>query len=131
MVALTMFDDAHRLNLRVTLTSATDVNECVAFTLDQPFAGRRLLPLTAECPRPRAGTSTVSLKFEKLTDDDLQFPSHTLVWACRAAVAALELFGVCVVEHAGTADFHLPSRTVLPIFGQIGSFVPFFSFGPP
>ncbi|HEV8281088.1 MAG TPA: hypothetical protein VGQ02_04455 [Candidatus Limnocylindrales bacterium] len=126
-------NDAHRLNLRVTLTSAADVNECVAFTLDQPFAGRRLQPLTADCPRPRAGTSTVSLKFEQLTDDDLQFPSHTLVWGVPGGRCGpiLELFGVCVVEQAGTADFDLPSRTVLPTFGPIGSFVPFFSFGPP
>jgi hypothetical protein len=117
----------------VTLTSAADVNECVAFTLDQPFAGRRLQPLTADCPRPRAGTSTVSLKFEQLTDDDLQFPSHTLVWGVPGGRCGpiLELFGVCVVEQAGTADFDLPSRTVLPTFGPIGSFVPFFSFGPP
>jgi hypothetical protein len=43
----------------------------------------------------------------------------------------LELFGVCVVEQAGTADLELPSRTVLPTFGPIGSFVPFFSFDAP
>jgi hypothetical protein len=125
-------DDAHRLNLRVTLTSATDVNECVAFTLDQPFAGRRLQPLTADCPRPRAGSNTVSLKFEKLTDDDLQFPSHTLVWGVPGGRCGpiLELFGVCVVEQAGTAELELPRPAGLPSFGPIGSFAPFGSFVP-
>ena len=125
-------DDAHRLNLRVTLTSATDLNECVAFTLDQPFAGRRLQPLSADCPRPRAGSKTVSLKFEKLTDDDLSFPSHTLVWGIPGGRCGpiLELFGVCVVEQAGTADFELPRPAGMPTFGPIGSFPPFGSFGP-
>jgi hypothetical protein len=49
----------------------------------------------------------------------------------------LELFGVCVVEQAGTADFELPRPAGMPSFGPIGSFarfgsfVPLFSFDPP
>jgi hypothetical protein len=132
-------NDVHRLNLRVTLTSVNDLDECVAFTLDQPFAGRRLQPLAGACPRPRAGTNTVSLKFEKLTDDDLQFPTHTLVWGVPGGRCGpiLELFGVCVVEQAGTADLELARPVGPPSFGPLGSFAPFgsfvplFSFAPP
>lgn len=129
-------NDKHRLRLTVNLTSATDIDQCVGFTLDEPFAGRRLEPLSGQCPRPRAGTREVGLTFEKLTSDDLQFPEHTVVWGVpggRCGVI-LELFGVCVVEQAGTADLKLPSRNPLPTFGPIGSFgpiVPLFSFSPP
>jgi hypothetical protein len=129
-------NDKHRLRLTVNLTSATDIDQCVGFTLDEPFAGRRLEPLSGQCPRPRAGTTEVGLTFEKLTSDDLQFSEHTVVWGVpggRCGVI-LELFGVCVVEQAGTADLKLPSRNPLPTFGPIGSFgpiVPLFSFSPP
>jgi len=129
-------NDKHRLRLTVNLTSATDIDQCVGFTLDQPFAGRRLEPLSGQCPRPRVGTTEVALTFEKLTSDDLQFSEHTVVWGVpggRCGVI-LELFGVCVVEQAGTADLKLPSRNPLPTFGPIGSFgpiVPLFSFSPP
>lgn len=131
-----MPNDKHRLRLTVNLTSATDIDQCVGFTLDEPFAGRRLEPLSGQCPRPRSGTREVGLTFEKLTSDDLQFPEHTVVWGVpggRCGVI-LELFGVCVVEQAGTADLKLPSRNPLPTFGPIGSFgpiVPLFSFSPP
>jgi hypothetical protein len=77
----------------------------------------------------------VGLTFEKLTSDDLSFPEHTLVWGVPGGRCGpvLELFGVCVVEQAGTADLKLPSRSPLPTFGPIGSFgpiVPLFSLSP-
>src|SRR4029078_2476668 len=118
--------------LIVRLTSVKDLDECVGFTLDEPFAGRRLTTATGSCARPRAGTSTVELRFQ-LTDDDLAFPSHTVVWgipSCRCG-PILEAFGVCVVEQVGTAKVELPSRSVLPSLGPLGSFFPLFSFPPP
>jgi hypothetical protein len=39
-------DDRHRLNLTVRMTSPRNIDECVGFALDQPFAGRRLAPLS-------------------------------------------------------------------------------------
>jgi hypothetical protein len=128
-------NDKHRLRLTVNLSSPTDIDQCVGFTLDEPFAGRRLEPLDGQCPRPRAGTTKVGLTFEKLTSDDLSFPEHTLVWGVPGGRCGpvLELFGVCVVEQAGTADLKLPSRSPLPTFGPIGSFgpiVPLFSLSP-
>ena len=45
----------------------------------------------------------------------------------------LELVGVCVVDFAGTADFELPSQSVLPSiepFGSFGPLIPPFSFDP-
>ena len=64
--------------------------------------------------------------------DDLAFPSHTLVWGIPGGRCGpiLEVFGVCVVDQAGTADFELPSKNPLPSFAPFGSFVPLFSFGP-
>lgn len=129
-------NNKHRLRLTVNLSSAIDIDECVAFTLDEPFAGRRLVPLSGTCPRPRAGTSSVGLTFDKLTDDDLQFTSHVVVWGVPGGRCGpiLELFGVCVVEQAGTADLELPPPAGRPTFGPIGSFgpiVPLFSFSPP
>ena len=125
-------NDKHRLNLRVTLSSLTDVNECVGFTLDQPFAGRRLTPASGVCARPRAGSATVALTIDTLTDDDLSFPSHTLVWGVPGGRCGplLELAGVCVVEQAGTVDLEFPRPAGLPSFGPIGSFSPFGSFVP-
>ena len=128
-------NDKHRLRLTVNLSSPTDIDQCVGFTLDEPFGGRRLEPLSGQCPRPRAGTTEIGLTFEKLTSDDLAFPEHTVVWGVpggRCGIV-LELFGVCIVEQAGTADLKLPSRNALPTIGPIGSFapiVPLYSFSP-
>jgi hypothetical protein len=118
--------DKHRLRVTVNLNSAADIDECVAFTLDNPFAGRRLRPVSDVCPRPRAGSTSVGLTFEQLTDDDLMFPSHTVVWGVPGGRCGpiLELFGVCVVEQAGTADLELPRPAGLPSFGPRGTVVP-------
>jgi hypothetical protein len=126
-------NDAHRLHLTVALTSVRDLTDCVGFTLDEPFAGRRMTPETGVCPTPRAGTTKVSLVLDRLGDDDLTFPSHTVVWGIPGGRCGpvLELFGVCVVEQAGTADLELPNKTVLPTFGPIGSLFPVFSFEAP
>jgi hypothetical protein len=122
------------LHLTVTLTSVQDVDECVGFTLDQPFAGRRLVTANGSCARPRAGSSTVELRYQ-LTADDLMFPAHTLVWGIPGGRCGplFELVGVCVVDQAGTAKLELPSRSVLPSIGPLGSFFPFplYSFPPP
>jgi hypothetical protein len=125
-------DKRHRLWLTVDVSSAGDVDECLGFTLDAPFAGRRVQPESGTCVRPRAGTGTSRLVFDRLTDDDLAFPSHTLVWGIPGGRCGpiLEVFGVCVVEQAGTADFELPTKNPLPSWGPFGSFAPLFSFGP-
>ena len=122
----------HRLRLTVDVTSATEIEECLGFTLDEPFAGRRLRPEGGGCVKPRPGLETARLVFDRLTDDDLAFPSHTLVWGIPGGRCGpiLELFGVCVVDQAGTADFELPSKNPLPSFAPFGSFAPLFSFGP-
>ncbi|HET9084450.1 MAG TPA: hypothetical protein VFN41_08610 [Candidatus Limnocylindrales bacterium] len=128
-------DDKHRLRLTVNLSSPTDIDQCVGFTLDEPFGGRRLEPLDGQCPRPRAGTEKIGLTFDKLTSDDLTFPEHIVVWGVpggRCGIV-LEAFGVCVVEQAGTVDLKLPSRNPLPTIGPIGTFapiVPLYSFSP-
>ena len=123
--------DRNELQLTVKLTSTKDVDECVGFTLDEPFAGRRLATASGSCPRPRAGSSTVELRFQ-LTADDLALPSHTLVWGIPGGRCGpvLEVFGVCVVDQAGTATLELPSKSVLPSIGPIGSLFPLFSFPP-
>jgi hypothetical protein len=114
----------HRLHLQVAVTGSRDLDECMAFALDEPFAGRRLDVESGTCVRPRNGIQTVALRFEHLSDDDLAFPSHTLVWGVPGGRCGpiLELFGVCVVDQAGTASVELPPHSVLPSFGPIGSF---------
>ena len=125
-------DKRHRLRLAVQIDSAADIDECLGFTLDEPFAGRRMAAEAAPCLRPRAGQQTGALTFDRLTDDDLLFPAHTLVWGIPGGRCGpiLEAFGVCVVDQAGTADFELPTRNVLPSFGSFGPLVSFFSFAP-
>jgi hypothetical protein len=128
--------DRHRLTLTTTVSSVRDLEECVAFALDEPFAGRRLRAVGGDCTRPRTGRITVELVTEALTQDDLRFPSHTLVWGVAGGRCGpiLTLFGVCVVDQAGTTAVQLPSTPVLPSFGGFGSFGPigpFFSFPPP
>ena len=124
--------DRHELHLTVKLTSTRDIDECVGFTLDLPFAGRRMVTADGSCARPRVGNSNVELRFQ-LTEDDLMFPSHTVVWGIPGGRCGpiLELFGVCVVDQAGTADLELPAKSVLPSIGLLGSFFPLFSFPPP
>jgi hypothetical protein len=126
--------DRHRLHLSLAVTSLRDLDECLGFTLDEPFAGRRMTSATGSCVRPKHGTATVPIVFDSLSDSDLAFPSHTVVWGIpggRCGVI-LELFGVCVVEQAGTAALELPSHSVLPSFGSFGPLVPvpLFSFDP-
>jgi hypothetical protein len=120
----------HRLNLQVTINSLADIDECLGFTLDQTFATRRVETANGVCARPRAGAQTVRLAFDQLSEDDLTFPSHTLVWGIPGGRCGpiLLLFGVCVVEQAGTADLELPDRNPLPTFGPFGSLGPLFSF---
>ena len=124
--------DQNELHLTVMLTSPRNLNECVGFTLDLPFAGRRLATADGSCARPRVGTSTVELRYP-LTADDLAFPSHVLVWGIPGGRCGpiLELTGVCVVDQAGTTPLELPGRPVLPSLGPIGSWFPFYSFAPP
>jgi hypothetical protein len=124
--------DRHRLNLWVRMTSPAAIDECVAFTLDEPFASRRLVPIDGVCRRPQAGSVTVQVRLDQLTKDDLAFPSHTLVWGVPGGRCGpvLEAFGVCVVEQAGTADVRLPPAPGTPSFGPVGSFPPFGSFVP-
>jgi hypothetical protein len=125
----------NRLSLTVAVTSERDLDECMAFALDQAFAHRRMATAEGECVRPVAGERNATLTYDGLTDDDLLFPAHSVVWGVpggRCGIV-LELMGVCVVDFAGTADFELPSRSVLPSLGPFGSFgplIPLFSFDP-
>ena len=114
----------HRLHLQVVVTSLRDLDECLGFTIDEPFAGRKVDPVSGTCVKPRLEPQQVALVYEDLTSDDLTFPSHTLVWGIPGGRCGIvfELFGLCVVEQAGTADFALP--------GTGPSFKPFGSFGP-
>lgn len=123
----------HRLHVQAAVTSPRDVDECLGLALDEPFAGRRLSAASGSCARPRAGRQAVELVFAGLTEDDLRFPSHTLVWGIPGGRCGpiLVLFGVCVVEGAGTTPLELPPSTVLPSFPGFGSFGPLFSFPPP
>jgi hypothetical protein len=125
----------HRLDVTLEVSSVQAIAECMAFTLDEPFGGRRLEPLVegkGACIAPVAGTRTVELTFDALTDDDLGFPSHTVVWGVRGGSCGLilEAIGICVVEQAGTVPLELPRPAGLPSFGPIGSFFPLFSFEP-
>ena len=110
----------HRLRLTVNLSSPTDIDQCVGFTLDERFGGRRLETLDGQCPRPRTGTTKIGLTFDKLTSDDLAFPEHTVVWGVPGGRCGfvLEAFGVCVVEQTGTAGLKLPSRNALPMIAR-------------
>jgi hypothetical protein len=126
----------HRLHLRVVVTSATDIDECLGFALDEPFAQRRLdSEFATSCVKPHAKALTASLVYEHLTDDDLTFPSHSLVWGVPGGRCSLvfQATGICVVDVAGTADFELPQKNPLPSFGPLVSFgpiVPLYSFTP-
>ncbi len=126
--------DRHRIDVTLVIDSPRAIDACLAFAIDAPFAGRRLVPATEGCLRPRAGRQTVSVSSTALTDDDLAFPSHTLVWGVRGGRCGLvfEALGVCVVEQAGTATLELPATNPLGSFPPLGSFIPIpiFSFEP-
>jgi hypothetical protein len=126
-------DRRHRLDLLVTIDSPRDLDECLGFALDQPFGTRRVEAADGGCVRPTSGRQTAALTFDRLTDDDIAFPGHVLVWGIPGGRCGLilETFGVCVVEQAGTAPVTLPSRSVLPSIGPLGSFMPLFSFPAP
>jgi hypothetical protein len=116
----------HRLHLQVVVTSLRNLDDCLGFTLDEPFAGRRVDTLGGICVKPGVRPQQVPLVYDHLTSDDLAFPSHTLVWGIPGGRCGLvlELFGVCVVEQAGTAGFELPDSG--PSFPPFGSFGPLF-----
>jgi hypothetical protein len=125
-------ESRHRLRLTIDVTSPRNLDECLGFALDEPFAGRRLEPEAGACVRADAGVHSAALVFDQMTDADLDFPSHTLVWGIPGGRCGpiFEVLGVCVVEQAGTADFELPQRNPLPTFGPIGTLFPIFSFEP-
>jgi hypothetical protein len=125
-------DRRHLLTLTIQLDSATDIDQCLGFTLDEPSAGRRMQAADGSCLRPTTGRHTVRLVFDQLTDDDLLFPDHTLVWGIPGGRFGpiFEAFGACVVEQAGTADFSLPTKNLFPSFASFGPLWSFFSFPP-
>ena len=123
--------DRHGLRLDLDVRSPRDIDACLGFALDEPFAGRRLT-LTdpvADCLRPASGTIRASVDFDHLTDTDLQFPSHTLVWGVAGGRCHLlmQAFGFCVVEQAGTVPVELPRPPTIPSFPPIGPLPPLFS----
>ena len=122
----------HRLRLTVRLTSDRAIDACVGFALDEPFAGRRLEPASGTCPKPVRGDLDVELTTDRLTDDDVNFTAHTIVWGIPGGRCGIlmEAFGVCVVEQAGTADFSLPTKNRFPSFGSFGPLFSFFSLPP-
>ena len=122
----------HRLDLTIRLHGTFALNECVGFALDAPFAGRRLQPASGSCPKPVPGDQDVELTFDKLTDDDVSFTSHTIVWGSPGGRCGIvmEAFGVCVIEQAGTVPLEFPRPSGQPTFPPFGSFFPIFSFEP-
>lgn len=124
--------DASLLVVDVEITSPTDIDVCMGFALDQAFANRRLKEKDDKCVAPRAGSHAFTL-LGGLTDSDISFPSHSLVWGVAGGRCGplFELIGACVVEFVDTIDLELPHDPVLPTFGPIGSFFPIFSFSLP
>ena len=124
----------HRLNLTVRLTSDRAIDACVGFALDEPFAGRRLEPASGVCPKPVVGDQDIELTTDRLTDDDVTFTSHTIVWGIPGGRCGIvmEAVGVCVVEQAGTVPIEFPRPSGQPTFPSFDSFIPIpiFSFGP-
>jgi hypothetical protein len=130
-------DGRHRLRLTVRIHGDRAIDECVGFALDEPFAGRRLEPASGACPRPVAGDQDVELTFDRLTDSDVSFTSHTIVWGIPGGRCGilLEAVGVCVIDQAGTVPLEFPRPPGQPTFPPLGSFplgsfFPFFSFEP-
>jgi hypothetical protein len=114
------------LQVQITVASLRSAQDCLAFALDQAFANRamRVIDPHDGCIRPTPGRTNATLLFDRLTDDDRQFPSHTIVWGVKGGKCGvvLPLFGVCVVDFAGTVDFELPRPSNLPSFPPLGSF---------
>jgi hypothetical protein len=122
----------HLLRLSLRVMSVSNVDECLGFTLDTPFGNRRLKDPPSGCVKPRAGATAADVAFDQLTDDDLTFPSHTLVWGIPGGRCGpvYEVMGLCVVEQAGTVPVELPQKSVMPTFRLKGTFAPLFSFEP-
>ena len=124
-------DDRHNLRLDLFITSGRDIDTCLGFALDEPFATRRLT-LTdpvGGCARPAPGTKRASVDFDGLTQIDLMGPSHTDVWGVAGGRCNLlmQAFGVCVVEQAGTVAVELPEPPSFMSFPPLGSVPPLFS----
>jgi hypothetical protein len=131
-------DDKHRVHIDLNVASVRDIDACLAFALDEPFATRRLKATdrAAGCIRPTFGSTSVGVDLDGLTDIDLMSTSHTVVWGVAGGRCNLvmQAMGVCVVEQAGTVPVEFPPPPGLPSFPPIGSFPPIFqpfSFDPP
>jgi hypothetical protein len=131
-------NDKHRVHIDLNVASVRDIDVCLAFALDEPFATRRLKSTdpAANCTRPTAGSTSVSVDLDGLTDIDLMSSSHTVVWGVAGGRCNLvmQAMGVCIVEQAGTVPVEFPPPPGLPSFPPIGSFPPIFqpfSFDPP
>jgi hypothetical protein len=125
-------NDHHLLRVSLRVTSVSDVDECLGFTLDSPFGNRRLKDPPSGCVKPRAGATAADVAFDQLTDDDLTFPAHTLVWGISGGRCGpiYEAMGLCVVEQAGSVAIEFPQKSVVPTFRFNGTFAPLFSFEP-
>ena len=124
--------NGHELRLGIVVTSVRDIDACLAFALDEPFAGRTLhaVGVTGSCVRPRRGNFASTLVMS-VTDDDTVFTSHTLLWGLSGGQCGLmTIFGVCAIDTAGQFPVNLPSKTRLPTFAPFKTFGPLFSFAP-
>lgn len=124
-----------RLVLGVEVSSDRDIDECLTFALDEPFAQRLFtVPATTTgCLRPRAASLDATITFDRLDDIDAMVPAHKLVWGVTGGKCGLilPLFGVCSVDTAGTVDLNLPVTPQFPTVGPIGTFAPFPTFEMP
>lgn len=128
-------DGRHRLTVSVIVASDRAIGDCMAFALDNPFAGRLLNVegVPDGCLRPSAGVAQVVLSSDRLTNDDVQLAAHALVWGGRGGRCGPilgGLFGLCAMDGVSSVPLELPVRNALPSFGPIGSLFPIFSFAP-
>jgi hypothetical protein len=93
-----------RLTLGIRVTSIRDLDACLGFALDEPFGNRKISDPPTGCIKPLAAPATAQLTFDGLTDDDLTFPYHTLVWGIPGGRCGLimTVMRMCVIEQAGT-----------------------------
>ena len=91
--------------------------------------------ITAQAERPYISTGHLpesEMVQELVSEAQRRFKSNTdgqnsQVYPALARIPS-NLFGVCVVDQAGMAKLELPSKSVLPSIGPLGSFFPLFSF---
>jgi hypothetical protein len=123
----TATDGRKQLWADVIVQSIRPVDECLRFTLDEPFQNRAMdAPLIdGGCVKPDPLATRVTLRMPQLDEMDTYMPDHEILWGASGGCGwVMGFMGMCAVDTVGSVPVKFPTRSLVPTLR------PGYTFGP-